>query len=250
MCAATISALVRFPDGKPASGASVNLLNRNAYSSAAKNWKAITDSEGIYNFHNMDTGTLGNIYDINAKHVDKESARIWIGEATAKIKKDTTVVVNLRELYLEEYAALELGQGELNFLNNIEDGDVLIAVIIELASTLARNLSHASISLTSYIIEAMIRIKMTLNKNWDKDWDTYTLGQLLGEDKVQKLLGNKFLKRTQIFNQLRILAIHPKGADSIMHDARMGVDLMKSMLKTWFNDRGTEAELGNNTQED
>ena len=40
MCAATISALVRFPDGKPASGASVNLLNRNAYSSAAKNWKS------------------------------------------------------------------------------------------------------------------------------------------------------------------------------------------------------------------
>lgn len=237
MCAATITVRVTFPDGKTAKGAELKLINRKASDETRIDWDGITGSDGTCSWPDMDTGIPGrggDIYDVQATYTDRDNGAVWHGKKTARVKKLTTIPVTLTESSLEDLANLKIDKHELDRLGETQGGKTVIVVLGELGTCLKNDLHHATIALTSYIIEGLIKLKLTSVDEWNSKWDKDALGQLLSRDKIKELLGGRYFSDTVQFNELRILAVHPKGGNSLATDVRKGISLMHSLLDEWY----------------
>lgn len=231
---AKIEVHVRLINGDPAPGAGVDIFSRSEKFGDSKNWSSTVDGDGVYVWNEMNTGTLGNIFEFEAKYVNPQNGVLWLGNSTARIRKDSIVDINLREAYLEEVNKINLDRSIMNFLSTRDDGDAFLSVIKELTQSMSRNLAHSSIALSSYLVEGFIKLKMQLEGKWEEDLEGRTLGELINKNAVKEMLGKKYSRRVRLLNQSRIFAVHAKGSRSIIHEARMSVELMKDLAEEWF----------------
>ena len=233
---ATISIEAKLPDDTPASGADITFTNRSAKFKDAKNWSGTTDKLGICDWDYMDKGTfgLGDIYVFNASYVDPKNGKAYVGNKTARIKKDQNVRINLREAHLGETFQLKISNEDLAAVSSLPGGGEIISVIRELAVTTNNKLSHASVMLESYIVESFIRVKLKQSDDWSDSYEKLPLGALLERNEVKELLGESLLRRVNILNELRRAAVHPKDVGTYFEEASIGIGLIKDLIKGWF----------------
>ncbi len=232
----TISVTVVLPDGIPASGADITFLNRSAKFKDSKNWTGTADKDGSCIWEDMYSGTfgLGDIYFFRANYTDPNDGKSYIGYKTIKIKRNQNVLVNLREAQMGETFDLKISNDDLSIVSSLPRGDEILSVIKELAVTTKNKLGHASVMLESYVVESFIRIRLKQKNQWDNTLDKLPLGALLEKDEVKDIIGESFLGRVKILNELRRAAVHPKEVGTYFEEASIGLNLVKDFIKDWF----------------
>jgi hypothetical protein len=85
---------VRQPDGSKIPGARILAINHDAWSKQHREWHGTTDESGDFTWPNMDTGMFGDRYTFAAAFEDAKSGA-WAGEASHRIKGDTSITITL-----------------------------------------------------------------------------------------------------------------------------------------------------------
>lgn len=93
---ARLTIRVQLPDGTPVSGAQIDGVNHDAWSSEHREWPGTTNIDGGYTWPDIDTGTLGDRYTFHATGSDVRGNK-WEGEVSVRISKDTDLVITLHE---------------------------------------------------------------------------------------------------------------------------------------------------------
>lgn len=224
------------PNGNYAANSDIEFFNRNAIAKDRKTGWTTTDTNGEYEWEDMDTGITGNTYEFTATFTDSLTGVIYLGKVTRRIRRDDTVKVNLRVTSLGEVFQLRLNKDDLETVTNLDSNGEIMRVVKELAETAKGGLSHATIMLESYIVEAFIIIKLKRSSKWNRSREKYGLGKLLGEQDVQTLLGGELYRRVSLLNELRTPAVHPKQSGSVMEEAALGLGLIRDMIRGWITD--------------
>lgn len=87
---------VQLPDGKPVPGAQIVATNHDAWSAKHREWKGTTNSDGVYQWANVDRGTLGDRYTFRASSPDVNGAE-WVGEVSERVVRPSEFVIVLHK---------------------------------------------------------------------------------------------------------------------------------------------------------
>lgn len=93
---AKVTIKVELPNGKPVPGAAITGTNHDAWSSKHSVWKASTNQEGLYEFADLDTGTLGDRYTFDVVSRDVAGGT-WVGSASQRVSRPLTLTITLQK---------------------------------------------------------------------------------------------------------------------------------------------------------
>jgi hypothetical protein len=227
---ARVTVVVSFPDGSLAPGVSLLADNRNAWNPRQRYWNGRTDSSGQFIWGNLDTGTAGDLFDFNASLVDETEVK-WSGSATDRIAGPASVRVVLQP----EFAGkLTLPTSVIENLSHSPEGRRVGEALVELQSAISSGLVDATLTLSTWILEGMIRSKLKVQKVWDDAWDSLTYGQLVSQKRVRDAIPEASRDRALAIADLRKPSAHFKAGKAVPADAQVAVTLVQELAITWF----------------
>ncbi len=231
---------VTLPGGKLAEGAQIIAHNRNSWGDSAKYWEGIT-KDGVYCWDHIDTGLNGDKYDFSVRYAD-ESGVEWRAGFSDRIFSISEKTIVLRQMFLDEEMEFSIPSDIENFLTQEDGGKEILSAMKELAISIKRGMSHAALTLSTYILEGLINLKAQKDGIWDKEFEGKTFGGLLKLEKVKRMFPQGALDKAEGINKLRIPGAHFKNISSSIYEAKISVNLIMQLAVIWF--RGV---LGNGT---
>lgn len=236
MGTAKYSIIVKFPDGVVASGARIEGINRDAWSRSGRFWYGTTKNDGIYTWEHIDTGVNGDKYDFYCKYLDTNGVE-WKGEGSDRIFTSLEALekeITLRQPFLDETLDFSLPSEIEDSISRTEFGGELVASVKEMSFALKKGLAHSALTLSSYIIEGLIKARMKKMGIWKEEYDEYTFGQLIDKKEIQKIIPPGILDEMKALNQLRKPSAHFKGVSPIVEEARIGAKIVVTLAQEWF----------------
>lgn len=225
---------VYLPGKKPAVGANITGVNRNAWNKKVGSWKGTIGEDGSYTWGNIDTGTFGDFYDFEAIYVDEDGVK-WVGRISDRIAKPTDLAIVLSP----EYRTIHISKEAIENLAKQERGKSLLEGIKELQKSMSAGLVHASITLSTWILEGLIKIKAQNQEIWKEEYEQKTFGQLVSMEEVNKMLPVNMRDRIKGVANWRKPHAHFKGAKTVREEAQLVSYLVKDLAEEWFGKKTT-----------
>jgi hypothetical protein len=94
----------------------------------------------------------------------------------------------------------------------------------ELKIPLINDLPNASISLSTHIMEGLIRIETGKRGPWKEEYDNKTFGQVVHVDRLKELFERRELDKIRGFNGFRVLGVHFKKVRTILSETQVGAE--------------------------
>lgn len=157
----------------------------------------------------------------------------------------------LRRPFLDEDLDFELPQNVVEILSKTSDGSEMVAAIMELSAAIKSKMSHSSLTLSTYILEGIIRIKAKKKGVWKNAFQEKTFGQLLNEKDIEKVIPAGALSKLKGLNLFRVPAAHFMGINTVIDEARIAIQLVFTMVKDSvqdLSDGGTGVAKQSNNQ--
>ena len=219
--------------GTKISGVTVRITNESAWFPSIKNWKGISNEKGECIIQNFDFGTEDKI-NFQAEYVSSDGVR-YVGFHSDKIVGPTVIPLTMVESISQYSFSLVTSKVGLEFLKNDDDGKIVMEALRELEIALEDNLPHASISLSTYILEGLIRIEAIKRGLWKDEYASKTYGDLVHINELKDLFEPGELQKIQAFNAFRIPAVHFKRVRTILAEAQVGAELISQLITRWFS---------------
>lgn len=223
--------IVKMKVGSKVVGATITAYNSTALFKGIKNWRGGTDLDGICTFNNLDNGR-GDKYDFQAYFVD-DSGTNYYGAQSDKILHDVDITIILTESLPNVSGTLYISNEMVNTLQEDEDGRIILSAIKEMQVAVTNNLPHASIALSTYILEGLIKREAKKKGVWAKEFDNYSYGQLVNEKKLEQLFLKEELAKVKGLNAYRIPAVHFKNVKSVIAEAQVGIGIIGDLIRRW-----------------
>ena len=214
-------------------GVVVHIYNESAWLPSIKNWKVISNEKGECIIQNFDFGD-GDKINFQADYLSKDGVR-YVGFHSDKIVGSTVIPITMVESLSEYSFSLVASKAGLEFLKNDGDGKIVLEALNELEIALTNNLPHASISLSTYILEGLIRIEASKRGLWKEEYGSKSYGQLVNINELKDLFEPGELEKIQAFNAFRIPAVHFKKVRTILAEAQVGAELISQLITRWFS---------------
>ncbi len=214
-------------------GVVVRIYNESAWLPSIKNWKVISNEKGECIIQNFDFGD-GDKINFQADYLSKDGVR-YVGFHSDKIVGPTVIPITMVESLSEYSFSLVASKAGLEFLKNDGDGKIVLEAINELEIAINNNLPHASISLSTYILEGLIRIEAIKRGLWKDEYASKTYGDLVHINELKDLFEPGELQKIQAFNAFRIPAVHFKRVRTILAEAQVGAELISQLITRWFS---------------
>jgi hypothetical protein len=222
------------PNGKPASGAEIIAFNKNAIAPSSKTFYGATNNNGYYKWAALATGYYKDTYDFKAQ---KELEGIlYIAHWTDRLdstKGPYIQEITMRTEFFEELKKFDIPTFAIDGLQRDSQMEIL-TLINELNICIAQKLPNASISVGTKILEGLIRIYLNRLGKWKEDMNKKTFGQLLGSLKGTDLENIGLYNKLDAINSFRIPAVHFKGTDTTIDEARIGNSVIVEFLKILY----------------
>ena len=231
---ARVRIVVCFPPSEPAVGAQVVGLNRSAWAGQEKMWRATTGHDGSYTWDNLDTGTLGDKWDFTAELTDKEGID-WMGFASERVKTPRTIPIPLPPWY---HGEIRLSDALTESLSATEEGRIVLQGFAEIERALRNRLFQATVTLSTYLVEGMIHIKLRNQNKWGPGLEEKTYGWLINLDDVKQDIIPGLLNRLQGLGNFRKVSAHFKGRHTIDAEAQLAVRAVLDLAETWSRKLG------------
>lgn len=225
-----IKLVVRLPSGEPVKGAVIVGTNQNAWFDPVRYWRATTGVDGAYIWTNLDTGVAGDMYEFRAEYVDDRGVR-WVGFASERIWEPREISITLHPWYLGE---VNLSDQVKNALGSSKEGQSVLEGIKELDLAIKGGLVQSAISLSTWVIEGMIRVKLTVMGKWKREWDHKTFAQLLEQSDVEQSIPPGLRARFKALAAVRTPSVHFKEGTSVPSEAQLGVSAVVQLAEEWF----------------
>lgn len=214
-------------------GVVVRIYNESAWLPSIKNWKVISNEKGECIIQNFDFGD-GDKINFQADYLSNDGVR-YVGFHSDKIIGPTVIPITMVESLSEYSFSLVASKAGLEFLKNDGDGKIVLEALNELEIALTNNLPHASISLSTYILEGLIRIEARKRSLWKEEYGSKTYGDLVHINELKDLFEPGELEKMQAFNAFRIPAVHFKKVRTILAEAQVGAELISQLITRWFS---------------
>ena len=214
-------------------GVVVRIYNESAWLPSIKNWKVISNNKGECIIQNFDFGD-GDKINFQADYLSNDGVR-YVGFHSDKIIGPTVIPITMVESLSEYSFSLVASKAGLEFLKNDGDGKIVLEAINELEIAINNNLPHASISLSTYILEGLIRIEAIKRGLWKDEYASKTYGDLVHINELKDLFEPGELQKIQAFNAFRIPAVHFKRVRTILAEAQVGAELISQLITRWFS---------------
>ena len=229
---AKVEVVVAYPSGEPVVGAQVIGENRSATSESQKRWPATTGNDGSYTWENLDTGVLnlGDLWNFSAIFIDDEGVH-WVGSASDRIKGPQTIQITLSPWYQGE---VKLSDAAKATLGSSQEGRSVLQGIGELNRALKGGLFQSAVALSTYVLEGLFKMKLSVTNKWKSDYGSLTFGQLLIDKDVKEEIPGSLIDRLKALSALRIPNVHFKGSSSMRADAKFAATAVEELAKEWF----------------
>ena len=222
-----------YEKGTRIQGVVVRIYNESAWLPSIKNWKVISNDKGECIIQNFDFGD-GDKINFQADYLSNDGVR-YVGFHSDKIIGPTVIPITMVESLSEYSFSLVASKAGLEFLKNDGDGKIVLEAINELEIAINNNLPHASISLSTYILEGLIRIEARKRSLWKEEYGSKTYGDLVHINELKDLFEPGELEKMQAFNAFRIPAVHFKKVRTILAEAQVGAELISQLITRWFS---------------
>ena len=214
-------------------GVVVRITNETAWFPSIKNWTVISNENGECTIQNFDFGAEDKI-NFRAEYISSDGVR-YVGFHSDKIVGPTVIPLIMVESLNECSFSLVTSKAGLEFLKSDDDGKIVLEALRELEMALTKNLPHASISLSTYILEGLIRIEARKRGLWKEEYGNKTYGELVYTNELKKLFEPGELDKIQGFNGFRIPGVHFKKVRTILAEAQVGAGLISQLITRWFS---------------
>jgi hypothetical protein len=227
---ARLTVRVTIPPETPVEGAEVLASNLDAWSSSRREWKGRTDSSGNCTWKNIDTGTLGDRYDIQVEYTDPEGLH-WSGSASERVNSPRDVSVVLAPSYS---GSLKIPSEVVTNLSDTSRGTRILAGLNELDSTLKAGWSLAAIGLAYLLVEEIVRLRLSEQGSYREEWDSLALGVILSLAAVAEQIDSQRLANLRRIADTRNRAAHGTGSQSVPALAIADAKVITELLIEWF----------------
>ena len=214
-------------------GVVVRITNETAWFPSIKNWTVISNENGECTIQNFDFGAEDKI-NFQAEYISGDGVR-YVGFHSDKIVGPTVLPLTMVESINEYSFSLVTSKAGLEFLKSDDDGKIVLEALRELEIALKDNLPHASISLSTYILEGLIRIEARKKGLWREEYDNKTYGELVNTNELKNLFEPGELDKIRGFNGFRKPGVHFKKVRSILAEAQVGAGLISQLITRWFS---------------
>ena len=161
------------------------------------------------------------------------SDRLFSSQNTAFVKE-----ITLRRPFLDETLYFSLPSDIENSISNTEFGGEILVSINEISFLLKKGLAHSALTLSSYIIEGLIRARAKKMGIYKAEYDELTFGQLINEGEIKKIIPIGLFDEMKALNHLRKPSAHFKGVSPIVEEARIGAKIVQILAQEWFKPEG------------
>lgn len=238
--------IVEKPGGTRVSGARVFCHNQSTIHKEFREWYGGTDKDGLFDIQNLENG-WGDKYDFDAQFVDEAGVE-WRGTTSDRIKNDTEKKIILHIAYPDEIGKINIPRQISEDLQKDEDGKILLNAISELQSAIRNRMTHATLVLSTYIIEGMIRIVAKRKGIWNPEFEDKTYGQLIHCKELEILFDKRLLEKARGLNAFRIGGAHFTGLQSFMAEGQVAIVIVQTLLPSWFPFHAVQPESLNKEQ--
>jgi hypothetical protein len=211
----------------------VRITNESAWLPSIKKWEDISNEKGECIIQNFDFGAEDKI-NFQAEYISGDGVR-YVGFHSDKIVGPTVLPLTMVESINEYSFSLVTSKAGLEFLKSDDDGKIVLEALRELEIALKDNLPHASISLSTYILEGLIRIEARKKGLWREEYDNKTYGELVNTNELKNLFEPGELDKIRGFNGFRKPGVHFKKVRSILAEAQVGAGLISQLITRWFS---------------
>ena len=230
----TYEITLTLPGGKPASGAKIVATNLNAILPSSKVLHGNANKEGYFKWDTFATGFNSDTYNFKAQK--EQDSILYTAEWTDRVNpshQKSSKEMEMRTQFFEELNMIKIPQTAIKGLQ--DEGHLeILSLMNELRICISQKLPNASISLTTKILEGLIRIYLRKEGKWNDNMREYTFGQLV--DNLEET-GNKIegmYDQLKGLNFFRKPAAHFKDIDTTIDEARIGNSLMIKFLNLLF----------------
>ncbi len=228
--------MIFLENGNPVAGAQVEAFNRNAVLPSSKNFTGTTGPDGSYAWDTLATGFNNDTYDFHSfKEIESILYEAVWSERVMPNKpyqKDVTLHTQL----LKDLKELNIPKSILDKVNSEDSGKYILSAIDELNKCIRYNLSKSAVTLSTSILEGVIKIHLTKKNAWDESFDNVTFGRLISKIKNKNIVAAGLMNKLEALNKLRLPAAHFKGTDTTTDEARIGMSVVKEFLYLAFQD--------------
>lgn len=235
---ARVTLTVLIPPATPVEGAEIVAVNHDAWASSHREWEGRSESNGIYTWDNMDTGTLGDRYTFHVTYTDPEGVA-WSGATSERIRR----AVDLKVVLKPEFRKLQsISSAVEQRLSTSSTGRRLLAGVSELETVLKENLTQAALGLEMMTLENAVRLWMADSKADRPEWGSLGLSVVTRLKVVNDRLGNPIASRIERFIEDRNRAVHSVGKDALPQTTQIGSKLCLDVLEVLFSEPGLRSE--------
>lgn len=226
---AKVTVKVSLPDGTPAENARLLGRNRNAWDKSVAEWHGVTGPGGTWTWANLDTGTVGDFYDIYAELVDEVGVK-WAAKTSDRINSGREIQIRLAASYTGQ---LTIPESAVRFLEANSDGRAVLASLDELKRAVGAGMIQGTITLSTYVLEALIRIVARSKDVWDVAWERKTYSELLEVPQVLGLFPPNVKDRARALADLRRPSAHYKYTTSMPAEAQIAARTVEDTVAAW-----------------
>lgn len=218
------------PGGKPASGAKIVATNLNAILPSSKVLHGNTNKDGYFKWDTLATGFNNDTYNFIAQK--EHEGILYIAEWNDRVSPSEghySQDIEMRTQFFDELKKIDIPKSASKGLK--DEGHVeILSLIIELKTCISYKLPNASISLTTKILEGLIRIYLKREGKWEDRMSEQTFGQLLENLKKTDSRIEGIYDKLKGLNFLRKPAVHFKNISTTIDEARICYSLMSQFL--------------------
>jgi len=235
-----VEVFVVLPGGVPASGVRLLAHNNNAADNRVADWRGTTRADGRHRWNSLDTGLAGDHYHFTARYID-DSGVEWIFALSDRIfapppngPQVLEIRMELTPAYVEELALPELPSEVKQRLGQDPDGRAILDRFNELARAIVARITIGTITLSTSIIEGLLKVSATRRGVWRQEWEADTFGALIRRQEIQAMMPAGLVHRLQGLNQFRTPAAHYLGGNPAPAEASLAAQLAREVAVACF----------------
>ncbi len=226
---ARVTLRITLADGTPAENVRVLARNRDAWDKNVAEWHGVTGRDGVWTWPNLDTGTAGDFYDFYAEMVDDLGVS-WAARASDRIGSPRDIPIRLLPTYSGQLA---IPESAVRYLEGTSDGRSILASLEELKRAVGNGMIQGTITLSTYVIEGLIRVVAKARNVWSETWDRKTYSELLEVPQILGLFPASVKDRARALADLRRPSAHYKYTTSLPAEAQIAAKTVEDIVAAW-----------------
>ena len=128
---------------------------------------------------------------------------------------------------------LTIPESAVRYLEGTSDGRPILASLEELKRAVGNGMIQGTITLSTYVLEGLIRVVAKARDVWSDAWDRKTYSELLEVPQILGLFPASVKDRARALADLRRPSAHYKYTTSLPAEAQIAAKTVEDIVAAW-----------------